>query len=248
MSASAHNAIQKPNAMMMAMQDVYGLLLEQSAQNLAHASTVGFKSFCVRLKEVSRENLEGEKLSYVGVDAILRNHTNGTIGFTKNPYDFAISGKGFFAVQVGDSIRYTRNGQFRRNAMGYLTDSQGNQVLNSENSPIQIISKNPPVVSSHGKITVNGRSIGSIGIFAISPDNLQASGYNLYSLIDPEQKPIPSGGHTLTQGAIEESNVSPMEEAINLINIQRKFEYAQKLMDEYDQQQRKVNQINPRNA
>ena len=237
--------MQKPNAMMLAMQEVHSLMLEQTAQNLANANNVGFKAFRVKMKEVERQSVEGNIISYVAVDKIQRDHTSGSLTVTNNTYDMAITGPGYFAVQTQQGVRYTRNGQFHLNKEGFLVNLNNEQVLNSDLTPIQIPLLGVLYVSSSGKININNKASGSIGIFEFeNEDGLQGAGHNN---IKTEEEPKAAQNFFVTQGAVEESNVSLMREAINMITIQRNYEHAQKLIDEYDQQQRKINQINAKN-
>lgn len=235
-----------PNAMMLAMQEVYSVMLEQTAQNLAHANTVGFKAFRIKLKEAFLQS-KNSKISSISIDSVQRSCSSGATTLTHNPYDLAITGRGFFAIQTEAGVRYSRNGQFHLSDDGFVVDLQGNFLLNADQTPIQIPRHSSWYVSSRGNININGKPNGSVGVFDFEDwQTLKPIGHNLSEATT--QEPTQSIDFTLTQGAVEESNVSIMREAIQMINIQRNFEHSQKLMEEYDQQQRKINQINARNA
>lgn len=235
-----------PNAIMMGMQDVHTTMLEQTAQNLANANTIGFKAFRTKVKEVPGVTSHKTRISNVAVENIQRSRSSGSVSITKNPYDLAITGSGHFGLQTPNGVRYTRNGQFQLDVNGFIVDAQGNFLLDKDQTPIQIPLNAKLFVSSKGTLTVNNKESGTLGIFYFDDvQGLKAVGYNLS---ESSEEPSQSTDFYLTQGAVEESNVSIMREAINLINIQRNFEYAQKLLEEYDQQQKKINQINARNA
>ncbi len=53
----------------------------------------------------------------------------GPVEFTDNPFDFAIQGEGFFAVETPEGTRYTRDGAFTTDVSGFLVDQSGNRVL-----------------------------------------------------------------------------------------------------------------------
>lgn len=235
-----------PNAMMLAMQEVHSVMLEQTAQNLAHANTVGFKAFRIKLKEAFLQS-KSSTVSSIAIDSVQRSCSSGPTTLTHDPYNLAITGSGFFGFQTEGGVRYGRNGQLHLSDDGFVVDLQGNFLLNSDQTPIQIPRHSTWYVSSRGNININGKPNGSVGVFYFDdPQTLKPVGHNLSEATT--QEPRQSEDFTLTQGAVEESNVSIMREAIQLINIQRNFEHSQKLMEEYDQQQRKINQINARNA
>lgn len=236
-----------PNVMMIGMQDVYSTMLEQTAQNLANANTIGFKAFRTKIKdsEVAIKP-NGTKVKGVAVENIQRSYSSGSLSVTSNPNDMAITGFGLFGVQTPEGIRYTRNGQFHRDDNGFMVDSNGNFLLDADQTPIQLPLNATLYVSAKGVMTVNGKTHGTLGVFYFEEiQKLKPMGFNL---MEAEEEPIQSENFSLTQGAVEESNVSTMKEAINLINIQRTFEYSQKLLDEYYQQQKKINQVNARNV
>ena len=110
--------------------------LEASSQNLsvignnvANASTVGFKSSEVLFSDVYANSLTGSGASQVGigvsVGSVEQQFTQGTITSSTNPMDIAINGNGFYQMSNNGTISYTRNGQFQLNSSGYITNAAG---------------------------------------------------------------------------------------------------------------------------
>src|SRR5262249_29385758 len=101
------------------------------ANNLANASTPGFKCEAAKFEEyVSHVRpAEDQKVpqtsSFVKDAVVMRDLGQGELTATGSPYDFAINGKGFFTVQTPQGMRYTRDGHFSLNQDGVLVTSDG---------------------------------------------------------------------------------------------------------------------------
>lgn len=106
--------------------------LDVIGNNVANASTVGFKSSTAQFADVYAASLTGASGANIGIGTTLatvaQNFTQGNITVTNNPLDVAINGGGFFRVSNNGTIFYTRAGQFQLDANGYLVTSSGNNV------------------------------------------------------------------------------------------------------------------------
>jgi flagellar hook protein FlgE len=107
--------------------------LNTTANNIANANTDGFKSsraqfgdvYSIASRGVSSNNTVGDG---VRVDSISQQFSQGTINFTNNNLDLAISGEGFFTMSKNGAITYTRNGAFGTDSQGYLVDQSGSRL------------------------------------------------------------------------------------------------------------------------
>jgi flagellar hook protein FlgE len=105
--------------------------LDVISNNVANASTVGFKSSYAVFADIYASMMTGGVSSNqvgngVTVNAVNQSFTQGNPTPTGNPLDFAIRGEGFFRMQQFDgTISYTRNGQFDLDKNGYVIDSSG---------------------------------------------------------------------------------------------------------------------------
>lgn len=105
--------------------------LDVISNNVANASTVGFKAGRAEFADVYAAALNGAAAGVqVGigsaVSAVTQSFSQGNITTTNNPLDVAINGNGFFRLQTADgTIAYTRNGQFDINGEGFLVNAQG---------------------------------------------------------------------------------------------------------------------------
>ena len=105
--------------------------LDVTSNNIANASTVGFKGAATHFADVYAASLSGGGASQVGIgvsaSAIVQQYTQGNITTTSNSLDIAINGNGFFRMSQDGAVTYSRNGQFHIDANGYLVnDTQEN--------------------------------------------------------------------------------------------------------------------------
>ena len=181
----------------------------------------------------------------VRVVATEKLHSQGNLVNTGNPFDLAVQGKGFFQILMPDgSLAYTRDGSFQINQDGQLVTSSGYEVQPSITVPEGALSV---TIGSDGTVSAllpgstAPTQIGSLQLTDfINPAGLQAVGQNL--LIESGSSGAPQTGTpglnglgTLTQGAVESSNVNVAEELVNMIETQRAYEMTSKAIQSADQ-------------
>lgn len=107
--------------------------LDVAGNNIANASTVGFKSSSTHFADVYGASLQGGGGSQVGIGATLgavaQQFSQGNITATANPLDIAINGTGFFGLSQNGGTSYTRNGQFHLDKDGYIINDQNRKLL-----------------------------------------------------------------------------------------------------------------------
>jgi len=108
--------------------------LDVIGNNVANASTVGFKSSRAEFGDVYAAALSGAGVNNVGIgvglSAVAQQFTQGNITTTENPLDLAINGQGFFQVSDGLNPRlYTRNGQFKVSREGFIVNNDGLRLV-----------------------------------------------------------------------------------------------------------------------
>ncbi|MCC7485357.1 MAG: flagellar hook protein FlgE [Burkholderiales bacterium] len=101
--------------------------LDVAGNNIANASTVGFKVARPEFADVFANSLAGTSTNAVGIGtqiaAVKAQVTQGNISVTSNPFDLAINGGGYFRMSENGTVSYTRNGQFGSDRDGYIVDS-----------------------------------------------------------------------------------------------------------------------------
>jgi flagellar basal-body rod protein FlgF len=202
------------------------------ANNLANASTPGFKREAAKFEEYVTQTrpAEGQKgpqsLSFVKDAGILRDSSQGTVEQTGATYDVALAGKGFFSVQTPAGMRYTRDGHFSLDANGNLVTSQGFQVQ-GDGGAITITPNDGEInIAADGTISsvVNGVGNQLAKLKVTDFDDTRAmtkEGANLYSTTQTGKTPDIV---TMRQGALEASNVQPVVEISHMIEVMRAYE------------------------
>ena len=171
--------------------------LDVIGNNIANASTVGFKASATQFADVYATSLYGAGGLQVGIGSkvadVAQQFIQGNISTTNNPLDLAISGEGFFMVNQGGATAYTRNGQFHldkpdanglsnivnsqgQQLMGYSVDANGN-VITASPGPLQIsFASIAPQATSNVFLVANVDSTQSVPAVAFTTSN--AASYN----------------------------------------------------------------------
>ncbi|PCK08131.1 MAG: flagellar basal-body rod protein FlgG [Alteromonadaceae bacterium] len=230
------------------------------ANNLANASTIGFKRdravFEDLLYQIQRQpgaqTSEETQLpsglqlgTGVRVVGTQKQFTAGSLQVTEQPLDLAIDGRGFFQVQQPDgTIGYTRAGQLHLSSDGELVDASG--LLLSPNITVPD-GVNAITVGIDGIVNafVNGepdpQNLGTIQtVDFINPAGLQAIGSNLFLETAASGDPVTgtpgeNGLGQIKQGMLENSNVDIVQEMVNMITTQRAYEMNSKVVSTADQ-------------
>jgi flagellar basal-body rod protein FlgG len=217
-----------------------------TANNLANVNTTGYKrdtaiagSFPeVFLHRVNDQRLGDRTTSPVigglGTGAIIEEivtvHEQGQLRESANPFDLAIAGEGFFAVQNEKGTFHTRNGSFTLDGQGYLVTLEGDMVL-GQTGPIKIGASSDVVIDSAGKITVDGQTIATLRLE--TPDDITQLSKQGDSLFTGGQATAGISGQ-VKQKFTDGSNVNVINEMINMITISRAYEANQKILSSMD--------------
>jgi flagellar basal-body rod protein FlgG len=225
---------------------VESLRADVTANNLANANTAGYKKdFAVikdydsrqirRINDGAKEPEIGQMGSGAWIDAISTRHSAGIMNVTNNTLDFAIEGKGFFAIQTEAGVRYTRNGAFTRSAAGELVTQDGNRVL-GQNGPINLEPAGQAgkvTASEDGRIFLDAVENNSFQLFTFEDETrLRKEGANLFR--PPEGVEAQAATPAIRQGMLELSNVNVINEMVNMIAGFRAYETNSKVVQTHD--------------
>ena len=199
--------------------------LNTIADNVANASTVGFRATGVKFEDVV-SGLDDKALSFVTSGDTYISNTNGPLRETGNPFDFAVKGNAWFGIETPGGTVMTRDGRFTLTENGELVTIEGYPVLDAGGAPIQLDPRNgPPRAGADGSLRQGDNLVGALGLFNFDPGpNFIRFGN---SGIVPAGEPEPVVDRLdagVVQGFLEESNVNPMLEITKLIMVQRAFE------------------------
>lgn len=202
------------------------------ANNIANMNTTGFKGEEILFREYLVPADDGIDYSYVVDFGIARDQTDGDMSKTGNTFDLAIRGEGFFVIETAEGQRYTRNGHFQLNVDGTLVTVAGDPVLSDSGRYLTFDPDDGRIeILPNGTISSEFGSLGNIGFALVTFENLQLmqkSGHSLYETDQPTEEPE---GTTVHQGMIENSNVQPIVEMTRMIDVTRKYELIQRLID-----------------
>lgn len=248
--------------------DAQQLAMDVVANNLANVSTNGFKRSRAVFEDLLYQTLRqpGAKSSQqtdvpsglqlgTGVRPVAteRIHTQGNLVQTGNGLDLAISGNGFFQIQMPDgTTAYSRDGSFQLDSQGQIVTSSGYVVAPGITIPSTAVSV---TISRDGIVSVltsGAAAPTQVGQFQlasfINPGGLQSQGENLYigtaaSGSPTTGNPSSNGLGVLNQGFTETSNVNVAEELVNMIQTQRAFEINSRSIQASDQMLQKLAQL-----
>ena len=247
------------------------LSVDTIAHNLANSNTNGFKARRTQFEDLLYQNFiqpgaaagsqttvpsglqVGSGTRPVANEVIF---TQGNFQQTNNPLDMVIQGKGFFQIRrPSGQLAYTRDGGFQLDRDGNIVTALGDPIEPQITIPAQAQSI---TIAADGTVsyTQPGQSAGQIAgqmqlaNFA-NPGGLNSVGNNLFIPTDASGDPTvgnPGGQEglgTLLPGYVEGSNVSVVEEFINMIVSQRAYDANAKVVKAADEMYQQVNNITP---
>lgn len=245
------------------------LNVDTIANNLANANTTAYKSRRTQFQDLVYQNLSqpgtaaGQQTTIPtglqvglgtkpGANEIV--FTQGSFAETDNPLDLTVSGLGFFQIrQPSGELAYTRDGSFQLDKSGNIVTSSGNLVEPNITIPA---TAQAITIATDGTVsyTLPGNTAtqvaGQIQLATFqNPAGLNGIGSNLYLPTDASGAATvgapggTTGAGTVMQGYQEQSNVSVVNEFINLIAAQRGYEASAKVVKAADEMYQQVNNI-----
>lgn len=226
MSSTAYIALSAQSALQQRMTVV--------ANNIANASTPGFKAQSMIFAEYLAKTSGPEPVSFVRTLGTVRDTMQGALNWTRNALDLALQGEGYFKIDTPNGIAYTRNGQFQLDTRGQIVTSQGYPVLGQGDAPIVIPQNAGSIaIAADGSISTLQGQAGRVAVVTFDrPQDLIPSAAGLYVT---DETPAPTAKGTVVQGAVEGANVNPIVEMTRLLDISRSYTSAQNLIDSEDQ-------------
>lgn len=245
------------------------LNVDNIANNLANANTAGYKTRRAQFQDLLYQNMvqpgssAGQQTTVpaglqlgLGTRAASNEiiFTQGNFSQTNNPLDVVIQGNGFFQIRrATGELAYTRDGSFQLDKNGNMVTSSGDAL-----EPQITVPSNAQSVTIAPDGTVSyllpgqsaAQKAGQIQIASFqNPAGLNSIGKNLYQPTDASGDPTvaaPGGQEglgSLLQGYTEQSNVSIVDEFINLIVAQRAYEANSKVVKAADDMYQQVNNL-----
>lgn len=221
-----------------------------TANNLANASTIGFKAQEHRFRAVEVQG-EGMPTRAFVVDASVADvFDEGPLMFTGRNLDVAVQGRGWLAVQLPDgSEAYTRAGSLDVNVNGELETKAGHVVL-GDGGPIAIPPDNNIEIAPDGTVSIipafgtpnNVNPVGRLKLVNPPEGDLVRGADGLFRLRSGQPAPADENVR-VAAGALEGSNVNVTDSMVNLISLARQFELQIKMMQTADQNAQRADQL-----
>ncbi len=245
------------------------LNLDNIANNLSNSSTAGFQQRRLAFSDMLYQNavMPGSAATQQTINAAGLQvglgvrptttetiQTQGDFNTTGNPLDLAISGAGFFQILLPNGqTGYSRSGSFHMDAQGNVVTGDGN--------PVQPAITIPPnatniTIGSDGTVSVTqpgqpqATQIGNLQMaLFINPGGLNSVGNNIYLATIASGDPIigtPGGQEglgTIQQGMLEQSNVSVVDQFVQMIVAQRSYESNSRVVKAADEMLQQLNQL-----
>jgi flagellar basal-body rod protein FlgG len=234
--------------------------IDTTANNIANVNTMGYKKsraefadLMYKVMTYAGTSTSDTTRSPTGVEvglgvrptAINKIFSEGSLKQTENPLDMAITGKGFFKIQLPSGAEaYTRNGSFKIDQNGTLVNSDGYTIIPEVVIPEDAVNIS---VGADGIVSVTqagqaqSTQVGQISLTNfINPAGLHAMGDNLFSETDSSGQPVEgtpgiNGLGTVRQGFVELSNVQLVVELTDLITAQRAYDANSKVITTSDE-------------
>jgi len=192
----------------------------------------------------------------VELNELFTSFEQGSMKETESDFDIALDGKGFLSVATPNGERYTRNGSFQLGKEGYLETKEGYPVL-GEKGPLRVKANNF-MVDKDGGVWINaeyaedpdllvskennawGQTVllDTLKIVGFDQDRyLAKQGSSLWRAgdVSGSARILPVGARPkVVQGFVEASNVNPVTEMVQMIEVNRAYEANQKVVQAAD--------------
>lgn len=222
--------------------------LNVTANNVANASTPGFKARHVLFEQYMNDPKGGETPYYSTNDyGVMTDTAPGSYAQTGRPLDVAVEGPGFMGVVTGEGVRFTRAGSFSLNSIGEIVTPTGLRVADDGGAPITVPQNTRKItIGSNGMVLADGNGVGQMMIreFA-NPQELKPIGNSLF---EASSEGLAAEESQIRQGMLEGSNVNGVAEMSDMISIMRNYQAVQRMLQsESDRMKSAIQRLSGRN-
>lgn len=195
-------------------------------QNFANAATVGYRAeISVRPAVLFSTVLDNEPPA-----TVLQSAKLGALRQTSQTLDLALGGPGYFVLKSAEGYRYTRRGDFHVGTDGLVHSSKGYEVMGSGFGSLRNLDSIE--IDHDGTLFDNGRPAGRIDVVEFGSDAvLVHEGGGVYS---STSAPDSSSSPDVRQGYLEQSNVDPATETVQMMQVVRRVGMVTRAIRAYD--------------
>ncbi|ADL05971.1 flagellar hook-basal body protein [Lacrimispora saccharolytica] len=233
------------------------------SNNVANVNTVGFKaqySVFSDLVHAEMRNTQGNNGAKSGsgtkVDQTKTDFSAMPYKETGLEHDYAIAGEGFFMLKdpVTGEVSYSRDGRFQLSRMEdkfYLVNSDNKRVLNMDQEEISYDVKPATYPGSEEETEEEETELEegehdprAIGVYTFARrDGMESQGDNVFSVTEKNGEPILLENAKVVKRALEESGVDFAQEMTRMIEAQRAYSYALKMVQTSDEVEATINTL-----
>ncbi len=214
------------------------------ANNIANVNTTGFQAEKMMFTDYLVDDGNRNKMAFTQDLASYHEEAPGAFQVTGNALDMAISGEGYFTVEMpGGNRAYTRAGNFQIDGNGIMVTSDGLPVLDEAGQRIQLEPEDRDVtIGDNGLMMVNGQERAIIGM--VEFDNVQQLEHVSGSMmVAKNQVPFPAVNSRMMQGVLEDSNVVAVQEIVEMTKTSRGVSNTAKFIEVMYDLQRKAHNV-----
>lgn len=253
------------------------LNVDTISNNMANVNTVGFKKERMEFQSLLYETMASAKVDQDGKGtpvnmqvghgvrptAMVKTFSQGVLEQTQSKFDFAIDGKGFFAIQnVDGSESYTRAGNFKISVYEdqlMLATNDGAPVLSTDGEPILFdkdtnfskisIRRDGSIIRMNNEGNTEDLGVRLKVVQFSNPQGLIAKGSNLFNATSASGEPLLESEEdtlvmsTVMQGYLERSNVDIVDSMVKMIVAQRAYEINSQSIKTSDEMLQQANQL-----
>ncbi len=210
--------------------------LELLAHNIGNIHTTGFKKdqavFGTILAQSVGRPVAGFDL-FPQVATVLPDTSQGILRHTGNHMDVGLEGEGYLVVSTQAGPRHFRGGSLKINSNGELATLLGDPVL-GKNGPIKI-PHGTMNIDRQGVIRVGERQVGQLRIERLVSSTIPVKTGDLYWEVPSQKQVVDAPNTQVFQGSLEQANINPSLELINMIKVTRSYEQMQKAIQTMDE-------------
>lgn len=221
-------------------------------QNITSSQVTGFKKRTVEFSAIESGELQtdprkkigqGEgSMAYFPRASYGINFQHGETQPTRRDLDVAVQGDGFFEMKMDDGTHsYTRAGELHLRPDRTLVTAQDKPIMSSGDTEIKFLPQGGQIViTENGTVKQGEATLGRIKVVSFKdPSQLRALSAGVFKPVE-NQEPVTVEKPSVLQGYLESSNVAPLREMVDLVNIARAYEANQKMISSRDQTMEKT--------
>ncbi|MBC7975473.1 MAG: flagellar basal-body rod protein FlgF [Myxococcales bacterium] len=204
--------------------------LDATANNIANATTAGFRGDRVTFRE-ALATARSPDIELVDTGTTRIDSQAGALSATENPLDLALDGDGYFAVQKPNGPRYTRAGNFQLDDARNLVTPDGFAVRGEGGAPINIPADATVIgIGVDGTVSADGTELGKLELVRFAPNQIRRQGGTLFAATGA---PITTDLPKVRSGLLESSNVNIVRGMVDLVKVSRTYESLMRMIQGY---------------